>query len=176
MHSVSDLNLDLQHLMGLLEIKQDRLHKAGNQLRIIGDATLQEEFAPHIRRFYHLNGEILLARGRAEDALVNFPLAIQSYDHPLYRETLARAYAASGRHEEAEKELVRLIELTDARLDIPIHYVKAHYQLGKLYEQMGRRAEAKAMYEQFLSLWGEADVPVAEVAAAKEALTVRNQK
>ena len=169
-HSVSDLNLDLQHLMGLLELKQGRLHKAGNRLRIIGDATLQEEFAPHIRRFYHLDGEILLARGRAEDALINFSLAIQSYDHPLYRETLARAYAASGRHEEAEKEFVRLIELNDARLDIPIHFVKAHYQLGKLYQQMGRDPDAKAMYEQFLGFWGEADTPVAEVDGAREAL------
>ena len=167
---VSDLNLDLQHLTAINELKQGRLHKAGNRLRMIGDASLQEAFTGHIRRFYHLNGEILLARGRAEDALVNFPLAIQSYDHPFYRETLARAYEATGRYEEAEKELVRLIELTDARLDIPIHYVKAHYQLGKLYQQMGRDADAKAMYERFLGFWGEADTPVPEVAAARDAL------
>ena len=114
-------------------------------------------------KFYWRAGE------RRTRSLIS-PWRFNSYDHPLYRETLARAYAASGRHEEAEKEFVRLIELNDARLDIPIHFVKAHYQLGKLYQQMGRDPDAKAMYEQFLGFWGEADTPVAEVDGAREAL------
>lgn len=174
-HEVSGLHLELHHLIAMNELKQGRFNQAGERLRLIADATLQEQFAGDIRRFYHINGEILLARGQTQDALVNLKLAVQYYDSPYYRESLARAYIASQQYEEAEKEFVHLINITDERLDIPIHYVKARYQLGKLYQLMGRDADAIAMYEQFLGIWQETDMPVLEIEAAEEALaSLRN--
>ena len=169
--SASDVNLDLQHLLGLLEIKQGRLHKAGARLRMLGDAVFEEKFSSQIRRFYHLNAELLMKQGRPDDALVNIPLAIQSYDHPLYRETLARAYIAVDRLADAEAELLEIINLTDARLDIPIHYIKAHYQLATLYHRLNRPDEARQMYSKFLSFWGDTDIPVSEVVDATTALS-----
>ena len=40
---------------------------------MIGDSVNEPEFRSHIRRFYHLNGEILLARNRPEDAAIKLP-------------------------------------------------------------------------------------------------------
>lgn len=164
---VNDVNLDLQHLVGLLEIARGRLTRAGMRLRSLEDAVIQPQWAAHVRRFYHLNGELLLARGRVDDALVSLAPAIRIYDHPLYRETLARAYARAGRNADAEREFRHLLELRDARLDVPIHYVKAHASLAHLYDTMGRRADADALYRKVLSYWGETDVPLAIVAEAK---------
>ena len=65
------------------------------------------------------------------------------YDHPLYRESMARARWQAGDLEGAIAELERLVALTDARLDIPIHYVKAHYQLGQLHELQGNQDRAR---------------------------------
>lgn len=167
---VSDVNLDLQHLVGLLDVARGRLTQAGMRLRALEDAALDPRWAPHVRRFYHLNGEILLARGRVEEALTTLAPAIRIYDHPLYREALARVYTSAGRLTDAERELRHLLELRDARLDIPIVYVKAHGALAELYDRMGRQADADPLYRKLVSFWGEADVPIAAVARAKARL------
>ena len=167
---VSAANLDVEHLLGVLEVARGNLIQAAARLRALEDGALQKPFAAHIRRVYHLHGEILLARGRTEDALRNFAPAIRIYDHPLYREALARAYRQAGRLADAEVEYRHLLELRDARLDVPIHYVKAHYALGQLYDSMGRTAEALTMYRKFIALWGAAEPALPGVAEAKARL------
>ena len=164
---VNDVSLDLEHLIGVLEITRGRLTQAALRLRTLEDAVIQKQWAAHVRRFYHLNGETLLARGRVDDALLNFAPAIRIYDHPLYRESLARAYTKAGRLTEAEGEYRHLIDLTDARLDVPMHFVKAHYALAKLLDATGRRREADDFYRRFLAFWKDADVALPMVAEAK---------
>lgn len=167
----SPLNLDVQHLAGLAEIKQGRLHKADLRLRAIGDAVFEQGLENQIRRFYQLDSELRIATGRPADALISLPGAIEIYDHPLYRETQARAHIALEQWPEAEDALVRIVQLTDARLDIPIVYVRAHYQLGSVYERQGRNQDAARMYATFLGFWEKADIPLTEVRAAREALS-----
>lgn len=165
--SVSDVHLDLQHLLGLAEVARGRLTQAGVQLRAIEDGVLDREFASHVRRFYHLGGEILLARGRIDDALRNLEPTRGIYDHPLYRASLARAYERAGRPADAEQELRRILQMRDARLDVPIHYVKAHVTLARLAAAAGRRQEADDLYRKFLAFWADADVPLPSIAEAK---------
>ena len=141
-------------MVGLALIKKARLLDAAQRLRVIGDAVRDPEYQAHIRRFYHLNGEILLRRNRPEDAGVNFRAALEIYDHPLYRESMARARWQAGDLEGAVAELEKLVALTDARLDIPVHYVKAHYQLGQLYELLGNRDLAQDWYRRFFGISG----------------------
>jgi creatinine amidohydrolase len=167
----SGVSLEVEHLIGTLEVARGRLTQAQPRLRRLEDAVLQPRFAAHARRLYHLAGEILLAQGRVEDAVLNLAPAIAIFDHPLYRESLARVFAQAGRLAEAESEYRRLIELTDARLDVPLHYVKAHYALGRLYEKMGRTAEAREMYRKFVGFWDRADRPLPAVAEARQGLT-----
>lgn len=167
---VSEIHLDLQHLTGLLEVARGRLARAIEPLRAIADAAIEPRWAAHVRRFYHLHGEILLARGRVEDALRSIAPAIAIYDHPLYREALGRAYWRAGRAADAEQQFARLLALQDARLDIPIHYVKTHLALARLHEAAGRHDEARRMYTRFLEFWGKSDVPLPSVAEARAAL------
>ena len=166
----SDINLDIEHLVGLALVKKGRLLDAAQRLRVIGDSMNDPEFRAHIRRFYHLNGEILLRRDRPEDAVINFQAALKVYDHPLYRESMARAKWQAGDLEGATAELERLVALTDPRLDIPIHYVKAHYQLGQLHEQQGNQERAREWYRRFLQFWGASDMDLEEIREARKKL------
>ncbi len=166
----SAINLDIEHLVGLALVKKGRLLDAAQRLRVIGDSVNDPEFRSHIRRFYHLNGEILLARNRPEDAAINFQATLKIYDHPLYRESVARARWQAGDLEGAIAELERLVALTDARLDIPIHYVKAHYQLGQLHELQGNQDRARDWYRRFLQFWEESDLDLEEIQAARKKL------
>ena len=168
----SDINLDIEHLVGLALVKKGRLLDAAQRLRVIGDSVNDPEFRPHIRRFYHLNGEILLRLNRPEDAVLNFQTTLKIYDHPLYRESMARAKWQASDLEGAIAELERLVALTDPRLDIPIHYVKAHYQLGQLYEQQGDRERARDWYRRFLQFWGSSDLDLEEIREARKKLLV----
>jgi tetratricopeptide (TPR) repeat protein len=165
--SVSDVHLDLQHLLGLVEVARGRLTQSGVRLRAIEDGVLDREFASHVRRFYHLGGEILLARGRVDDALRNLEPTRGIYDHPLYRASLARAYEKAGRPADAERELRQILQMRDARLDVPIHYVKAHFALARLAATAGRRQEADELDRTFLTFWGDADAPLPSIADAK---------
>ncbi|MDE0284839.1 MAG: creatininase family protein [Gammaproteobacteria bacterium] len=167
----SDINLDIEHLVGLALVKKGRLLDAAQRLRVIGDSVNEPEFRSHIRRFYHLNGEILLLLNRPEDAAMNFQATLKIYDHPLYRESMARAKWQAGDLEGAIAEMERLVALTDPRLDIPIHYVKAHYQLGQLYEQQGDRDRARDWYHRFLQFWGSSDMDLEEIREARKKTT-----
>ena len=164
----SDINLDIEHLVGLALVKKGRLLDAAQRLRVIGDSVSDPEFRSHIRRFYHLNGELLLARNRPEDAVINFQATLKIYDHPLYRGSMARAKWQSGDLAGAITELERLVALTDPRLDIPVHYVKAHYQLGQLHELQGDRDRARDWYRRFLQFWGSSDMDLEEIREARK--------
>lgn len=163
----SDINLDIEHLMGLALVRSERLLNAAERLRVIADALRDPEYRSHIRRFYHLNGEILLRQNRPADAIVNFQAALSVYDHPLYRESLARARWQKGDLEGAINELEKVVSLTDARLDVPIHYVKAHFQLAQLHSLLGNEKHAQDLYRQFLNFWGESDMDLEEIRIAK---------
>ena len=164
----SDINLDIEHLVGLALVKKGRLLDAAQRLRVIGDSVNEPEFRSHIRRFYHLNGELLLARNRPEDAAINFQATLKIYDHPLYRESMARAKWQAGDLAGAIAELERLVALTDPRLDIPVHYVKAHYQLGQLHELQGDQDRARDWYRRFLDFWGSSDLDLEEIREARK--------
>jgi predicted dehydrogenase len=63
---------------------------------------------------------------------------------------LGVALAHSGRYEEALVSLKRAVELDPGQLD-------AHYQLGRVYQQMGKRAEAQQEFAKARALRKEAD-------------------
>ena len=168
--TVTPFWLDIQHLFGLLDLERNYRHRAADRLRTIADVVFEPEFESQIRRVYHLDAELALAEGRPADALINLERIVRIYDHPMYRESQARAHLALQQPRAAEESLRRITNLTDTRLDAPTIFVKAHYQLAELLESQGRREEAAELYRQFLSYWGEADVPLVEVRRAHEAL------
>jgi len=75
----------------------------------------------------------------------------------------SRAHRMSGRTEHAATVLHEL-------LDIHGGYALAHYELGRLYQEMGSRVEAKQEYARFLEMWSEADEGLPQLVDARKRL------
>jgi tetratricopeptide (TPR) repeat protein len=148
------------------------------------DSLTPEKDTEQIRNAYlPIEGEVLLASGRYDDAiaLVRDSLDVQIpalaseaqviiHNFPLDGDVLARAYLAKGELDSAAAEYQRLIEFhpdsNNRRLRNPIYL----YRLGKVYERIGRTAEAAEQYRRFLRYWRNADRDLAESIDARESL------
>ena len=49
-------------------------------------------------------------------------------------------------------------------------YALSHYELGKIYQDMGRPADARREFSGFLEMWSEADEGLPQVADAQQRL------
>jgi tetratricopeptide (TPR) repeat protein/tRNA A-37 threonylcarbamoyl transferase component Bud32 len=82
-----------------------------------------------------------------------------------WREALAHAYYMAGRLEEAagvHEEMLRIFS----------GHSLSHYDLGKLYEEMGRATDTASEYEAFIDAWAEADEGLPQIEDAKKRLAV----
>jgi tetratricopeptide (TPR) repeat protein len=91
-------------------------------------------------------------------------------EHTLFLESLAQAYYKSGDLDKARSVYEQITLLTKERINLGDIYVKAFYNLGKIYEQQEERAKSIECYEKFLDLWKDADPGIAEVEDAKKRL------
>ncbi len=87
----------------------------------------------------------------------------------------ARCALAEGALEQARAAFERASQLhTPSQsaffLGSPAHAVLARYQLGVVYERLGRLADARRAYQSFLDAWGDADRPLPEIADARARL------
>jgi tetratricopeptide (TPR) repeat protein len=80
------------------------------------------------------------------------------------RETLAQALRMSGKPREAADVLEELVKIYGS-------HALAHYELGQIYEEMGRAAHAAQEYEDFLTSWSKADDGLPQVSDARARLT-----
>jgi tetratricopeptide (TPR) repeat protein len=104
-----------------------------------------------------LRAEIEIARGRPLDALQTLEEAasygmynVGGIDNIRWREAKAEAYWASGQLEKAMETHLEMISAYES-------HALSHYELGKLYEEMKRPADARREYEIFLDMWKDAD-------------------
>jgi tetratricopeptide (TPR) repeat protein len=88
--------------------------------------------------------------------------------YPAY--VRGQAYLAAGRGQEAAVEFQKILNHRGVVLADPISAL-AHLQLGGAYVVSGDKAKAKAAYQDFLTLWKDADpdVPVLKQAVAEYA-------
>ena len=116
-----------------------------------------------------LEAEILLAKGRPDDAIkiyrskpatyislaVGWSLPL--YNIPLIRDVVPRAFEKKGEPDSAIAEYRKLLRIDpdtkDRRLINPVY----HYRVAKLYEQTGKTEQALIAYRKFLELWKDAD-------------------
>ena len=80
-----------------------------------------------------------------------------------YREIKSRALYMAGRLEEAAQEHRELLSVFGG-------HALSHYELGKLYEEMKRPADARREYEIFLEMWSEADEGLPQLEDARRRL------
>jgi len=110
----------------------------------------------------YLRGAEELANGNAERAIEELTTAVtlEGYDYAVYRLTLARAYLAAGRHQEAmaaARQASRVDDFANPRLDLDLDRHRALLVLAEVQEVMGRPVEAAALATEFLEIWKGAD-------------------
>jgi tetratricopeptide (TPR) repeat protein len=88
--------------------------------------------------------------------------------YPVYVRGLA--YLASHRGEEAAAEFQKILDHRGIVVNEPIGAL-AHLQLGRAYAMQGDTAKAEATYQDFLTLWKDADpnIPILKQAKAEYA-------
>jgi predicted Zn-dependent protease len=95
------------------------------------------------------------------------PFEFGSYDpYPVY--VRGEAYLAAHRVGEAVVEFRKILDHKGIVQNEPIGAL-AHVQLGRAYSMQGDRAKAKAAYQDFLTLWKDADpdIPIYKQAKAE---------
>ncbi len=151
----------------------DEAQKTANKLKELIEKSVYKK---RIRDYYHLMGEIELAKQNFPKAIDYFkktfsmmPYGPLTWDADLI-ESLALAYYKSGNLEEAQKEYERITSLTWGRSGSGDIYAKSFFMLGKIYQELGKKNKAIENYQKFLDLWKEADPGIPEVEDAKKRL------
>jgi serine/threonine protein kinase/tetratricopeptide (TPR) repeat protein len=118
---------------------------------------------------FAIRASIELAERDAEDALKTLHewdqqgrYKVGGLDDIEYREMLASAHRIAGRLDEAASVHEEMLRVYRG------HFL-SHYDLGRIYEEMGRAADAAKEYTAFLEAWSEADegLPQLEDARAR---------
>lgn len=92
--------------------------------------------------------------------------------HAYVLDALGDAYQLGGRLDKAAETYARIRQLLMGRSNWGAVYARSYYKLAKVYEQMGKKAEAGERYRKFLELWKDADSGLPEVEDAKRRLAV----
>ena len=83
-----------------------------------------------------------------------------------------KAYYRSGDLESAKGQFEWISEMTYNRKEFGEIYARSFFMLGKIYEELGKKRDAKRNYKRFLDLWQKADTGIPEVDAARIRLAV----
>jgi hypothetical protein len=76
------------------------------------------------------------------------------------------AYLAAHQGSEAAREFQKIVDRRGIVLNEPIGAL-AHLQIGRAYAMQGDAAKAKAGYQDFFTLWKDADPDIPVLIAAK---------
>ncbi|MBP1610739.1 MAG: serine/threonine protein kinase with repeat, partial [Acidobacteria bacterium] len=113
-----------------------------------------------------VQGEIALAKGRVGEAIECFELS-RNLESRYPKEPLARAFRKLGKLQDAAhmyKEIIAQYSLSGVLLQ---HWILAHYELAKIYSEMGDLQNAKEYYGKFLGIWKDADPDIPILKQAK---------
>jgi tetratricopeptide (TPR) repeat protein/predicted Ser/Thr protein kinase len=161
--NLTNTSPDLVLLFGIAYAAAGDLPAAREQARAI-DATLKDRDFPAIRAAqYLLAAEIALAQRKFAESVDAAQKAVFYQNSSFAAETLARCYAAAGDYQQAAQQyetvLTRASERSSAAFDNPAfrRVVLAHYQLGVLYQKLGRLNDSRSHLEKFLGYWSHPD-------------------
>jgi tetratricopeptide (TPR) repeat protein len=126
-----------------------------------------------IEWYWLARGHTNRASGDASSAVSKFEkvkeIDPQTAKYSRYR--LGESYIELGRLADAIAELQKLLyRYDDYRATIPTYVVRAHYLLGRAYEESGWNDRAIEQYEIFLEIWKDADPGIPEIDDARERL------
>lgn len=164
-------DLNVLHLAGVLAARQGDEGSLRYQIEDLQQLASRCVDASQMRRVYHLQAEHALMQGQPKTALARIEQANKLMSHPLYREAMARARLALEEPEAAEAAYREIVSSTDARLDIPLYYVKALLGLARVLDARGESEEARLYYQRYLSHWGGRSDPLPGVSEAMARLS-----
>jgi tetratricopeptide (TPR) repeat protein len=156
---------DIQVFFGVLSARAGNLSQAESVVQWMQSDAEFRQSPPASARLKQLQAEIAMARGRPSEALDAAQQAARVYNSTFVLETLARAQVAAGDREAAATSYRNLLSRAEERtLEIDqfayFHAVRAHYELGRVLEELGQPAAALEHYREFLRWWEEADPDV----------------
>jgi serine/threonine protein kinase/tetratricopeptide (TPR) repeat protein len=131
------------------------------------DTTVQFNFLPTLR------AQLALTRTDASKAIevlqaaASYELGDMYGNNPLYSIYLrGEAYLVANQGSEAAAEFQKILDHRGIVLNTPIGAL-AHLQIGRAYVLQGDSAKAKAAYQDFLTLWKDADPDIPILIEAK---------
>jgi predicted Zn-dependent protease len=135
------------------------------------DAIVQFNYLPTLR------AKLALSKGNFSEAIESLRAAMpyelgqttgSTYGwtalYPVYAR--GEAYLAARQGSEAAAEFQKILDHRGIVLNEPIGAL-AHLQIGRAYAMQGDTAKAKAAYQDFLTLWKDADPDIPVLIAAK---------
>jgi DNA-binding winged helix-turn-helix (wHTH) protein len=168
-----------------LSTGRDAQYRAALALALIGEVGRAQTLADDLgKRFPEdtfvqfsylptLHAQIALSRNDASGAIEAlqaagpYELGDMSGNNPLYSIYVrGEAYLATNQANEAAAEFQKIIDHRGIVLNDPIGAL-AHLQIARAYAMQGDTAKAKEAYQDFLTLWKDADPEIPILIAAK---------
>jgi tetratricopeptide (TPR) repeat protein len=118
-----------------------------------------------------LEGEVLVARNRAGEAVSHLAAALHADSTNFALESLANAVASAGETDRADTLYRALARGQEFGWEGQEYWHLAEYQVGRLEELGGHTRDAVGAYERFLALWQEGDPDLPVVADARSRLS-----
>jgi len=157
--ATSDLKSNDLLEAGTLYARGGRIAKARQVLRQLNDLRKTTGSSEKQQSFRDLEGEILLAKARPQQAEIPFSVSAESFAPYVSSIGLARAYQAEGRWDLSAQQWERTLGERGEILQngFPPDLVIAHLELARAYRQMNNRNLALKHYEEVLRQWQHAD-------------------
>jgi DNA-binding winged helix-turn-helix (wHTH) protein/tetratricopeptide (TPR) repeat protein len=166
-------------VLGKIAARNGELDLAREILEQVAPRLRPSEFLLEDAYLHILEGEILLADGKVDDALSRFGSVLRNGDLFQLHESLARGYSAAGDFDSARREYEwilahRGLPLSEATSSSyvtefsTLDWCMASFELAALYEQMGNRDRSVQYYREFVSHWVAGDASLPSLRLARE--------
>jgi tetratricopeptide (TPR) repeat protein len=158
-------------LYGKLLVRDEKIQKAEKILNEIS-GRINKGNKSDTAAFNILKGEIQLARGNTAEALDPIESGVKLRRDSYTLESLANYYYDTGDLDMAISKYKEMIAIRSSLgWEAQEYWIKAHYNLGKIYEKKGNYEQAIIYYQQFSNIWKDADNDLPELIDARSRLT-----
>jgi serine/threonine protein kinase/tetratricopeptide (TPR) repeat protein len=146
------------------KLLNDMMAQAQNPMAISGinNSTQTDQAATYV-----VKGEIALANMKVSEAMESFELAQRVRPGDLGLESLAFAYQSLGKPRDSALKYEEIVAAYSLGTEKQEYWILAHYELARLYRELGDTQKAKEYYEKFLNIWKDADPDIPILVAAK---------
>lgn len=171
------LALQYKYIANLKMGKSGEAEQAAEELKALVERTGTQ---PHMRHYYRVKGVAASLQGDVAGAIDFLNAAVdllpyQKYvsdNHALYFYTLASLYFEAGDLDKAQDMYEKILRLSTGRIRYGDLYAKSLYHLGKILQQKKDTSQAMKYYQDFLSLWRNADPGTADIEEANRQVAV----